>query len=297
MRYIALRTLTLTIGAAALAACGLLDTEQPNLIDPGNLDSPAGAEALRDGALADFGFAKDGDGTQEEDGLILVGGLMTDEFMHSTTPPSQQEIDQRTPSRDNSSADRPLRQPAQGQSRGRTGGDRAGTVRSGPGRDAGHRGNARHPGLQLYPVRRAFLLRRALQSGHRRQRGSSAVRSRRRRCSIPRWPGSTPRWHTPASPGTTAPSPAWRWWAGRAPSSASGSSPTPRRRFSPCRPTSSIPPSTRTVRSACRTRYSRTPPRGSGRSPMGRGAPGCCTARRRTSGSRWTARSTRKPAR
>ena len=31
-----------------------------------------------------------------EDGLILAGGLLADEFIHSTTPPSQQEVDQRT---------------------------------------------------------------------------------------------------------------------------------------------------------------------------------------------------------
>jgi len=79
-----------------LGACGLLDTEQPNIIDPGEIDSPEGAQALREGAIADFGFAKDGDGTQFDDGLILTGGLLADEFVHSTTPPSQQEVDQRT---------------------------------------------------------------------------------------------------------------------------------------------------------------------------------------------------------
>ena len=84
--------------AAALltAACGLLDTQQPNIIDPGTLNSPAAAQSLRNGALADFAFVKDGDGTQFVDGLILVAGLLSDEFVHSTTPPSQQEIDQRT---------------------------------------------------------------------------------------------------------------------------------------------------------------------------------------------------------
>jgi hypothetical protein len=79
-----------------LGACGLLDTDQPNIIDPGEINSPEGAQALREGAIADFGFAKDGDGTQFEDGLILAGGLLADEFIHSTTPPSQQEVDQRT---------------------------------------------------------------------------------------------------------------------------------------------------------------------------------------------------------
>jgi len=76
--------------------CGLLDTEQPNIIDPGTINSPEGAQSLRLGAISDFGFVKDGDGTQFEDGLILVTGLLADEFVHSTTPPSEQEIDQRT---------------------------------------------------------------------------------------------------------------------------------------------------------------------------------------------------------
>jgi hypothetical protein len=79
-----------------LGGCGLLDTEQPNIIDPGTINSPEGAQSLRLGAIADFGYVKDGDGTQFEDGLILVSGLLADEFIHSTTPPSEQEIDQRT---------------------------------------------------------------------------------------------------------------------------------------------------------------------------------------------------------
>jgi hypothetical protein len=83
-------------GVLLLAGCGLLDTQQPNIIDPGTLNSPAGAQSLRSGALADFAFVKDGDGTQFTDGLILVAGLLSDEFVHSTTPPSEQEIDQRS---------------------------------------------------------------------------------------------------------------------------------------------------------------------------------------------------------
>jgi starch-binding outer membrane protein, SusD/RagB family len=93
-------TMRQTIGALAgallVTGCGLLDTQQPNIIDPGTLNSPAGAEALRTGAIADFAFVKDGDGTQFADGLILVGGLLADEFVLSTTPPSEQEVDQRT---------------------------------------------------------------------------------------------------------------------------------------------------------------------------------------------------------
>lgn len=79
-------------------ACGLLDTESPNTVEPGELDSPAGAEARRVGAIADFAFAKDGDGDLNlgrTDGQILLSGLMTDEFVLSTTPPTEQEVDQR----------------------------------------------------------------------------------------------------------------------------------------------------------------------------------------------------------
>jgi hypothetical protein len=90
------QTIGALAGALLVAGCGLLDTQQPNIIDPGTLNSPAGAEALRTGAIADFAFVKDGDGTQFADGLILVGGLLADEFVLSTTPPSEQEVDQRT---------------------------------------------------------------------------------------------------------------------------------------------------------------------------------------------------------
>ena len=122
MSKAALRLVVLAIALVASPACDLLDTEQPNIIDPDALDSPSGAIAKRDGALSDFGFAKDGDGEQIEDGLILIGGLMADEFIFSTTPPSQQEIDQRTPSPDNSSVSDPLLQSPQGSGRRRGGG-------------------------------------------------------------------------------------------------------------------------------------------------------------------------------
>ncbi len=75
--------------------CGLLDTDQPNIVEPGDVETPAGAEARRVGAIADLAIAQDGDGTQFEDGHILLSGLMSDEFVLSTTPPTEQEIDQR----------------------------------------------------------------------------------------------------------------------------------------------------------------------------------------------------------
>jgi hypothetical protein len=86
----------LTLGLALLSGCGLLDTNQPDIIQPGNLDSPQGAEARRLGAIRDFAFAKDGDGSQDStEGLVLLSGDMADEFGHSGFIPSTVEFDQR----------------------------------------------------------------------------------------------------------------------------------------------------------------------------------------------------------
>jgi hypothetical protein len=75
-------------------ACGLLDTNQPDTVSPGDLNTPEGAQSRRLGAISQFTFAKDGDGINT-DGEILLTGLMADEFIFATTPPSEQEIDQR----------------------------------------------------------------------------------------------------------------------------------------------------------------------------------------------------------
>ncbi len=87
----------MTAATAVLATigCGLLDTDQPNIVEPGDVETPAGAQARRVGAIADFAFAQDGDGELFVDGHILLSGLMADEFVLSTTPPTEQEIDQR----------------------------------------------------------------------------------------------------------------------------------------------------------------------------------------------------------
>jgi hypothetical protein len=82
------------------AGCGLLDTNKPDIVNPGDLDNPQGAEARYAGAIADFGLARDGDGDVNAgnpgtEGQVIVSGLMSDELLLSTTPPSQQEIDQR----------------------------------------------------------------------------------------------------------------------------------------------------------------------------------------------------------
>jgi hypothetical protein len=95
MRQMTGASMLLIAALALFTGCGLLDTNQPNIVEPGDVESEAGALARRVGAISDFAFAQDGDGTQFEDGHILLSGLMSDEFVLSTTPPTEQEIDQR----------------------------------------------------------------------------------------------------------------------------------------------------------------------------------------------------------
>jgi len=96
-----LRSATLRLGwklagIVALSGCGLLDSDSPIIIDPGNLESPEGAAARRFGAIRDFGFVRDGDGSETDtEGLIALTGSMSDEFNYSGFLPSDVEFDQR----------------------------------------------------------------------------------------------------------------------------------------------------------------------------------------------------------
>jgi hypothetical protein len=78
----------------------ILDVTDPDIIDPKNANSPSGAVALYAGAIGEFSFAIVGDNGGTE-GQILVGGLMTDEYMHSGTFPTRLEYEQRKALEDN----------------------------------------------------------------------------------------------------------------------------------------------------------------------------------------------------
>src|SRR5215212_10571224 len=89
------------------AACGLLDTDQPNIVGVEDLDTPAGAETKRLGAISTFTLAKDGDfnpvaipGSEDtfndnSDGHVLTSGILADEFVNPGFIPSRSEIDAR----------------------------------------------------------------------------------------------------------------------------------------------------------------------------------------------------------
>jgi hypothetical protein len=92
---------------AGSAACGLLDTQQPNIVPEEELGTPVGAESKRLGAIAIFTLAKDGDfnpvaipGNEDafndaSDGHILISGILADEFVNPGFIPSRTEVDTR----------------------------------------------------------------------------------------------------------------------------------------------------------------------------------------------------------
>jgi hypothetical protein len=97
-----LRRFALPVIAAAVPAISGCDTgavlqvETPDVIDPKAVQSAAGAEAVRIGALARFVQATTG-----TESLLLLGGLFTDEFVNGDTFIARHELDRRAVTHDN----------------------------------------------------------------------------------------------------------------------------------------------------------------------------------------------------
>lgn len=84
-------TAALALGATACSPDDILLVEDPDIINPSNVQSPAGAEAIRLGALSRFVGATSG-----AESLWLLGGLFSDEWINGDSFIARQEIDQRT---------------------------------------------------------------------------------------------------------------------------------------------------------------------------------------------------------
>jgi starch-binding outer membrane protein, SusD/RagB family len=99
--------MALSMALAGTAACSILETEQPNIVGDDELETAAGAETKRLGAISIFTLAKDGDfnpvaipGSEDtfndnSDGHILLSGLLADEFVNPGFIPSRTEVDVR----------------------------------------------------------------------------------------------------------------------------------------------------------------------------------------------------------
>lgn len=93
-RRVAPWALVATLASIGLAACSpteFLQVTDPDIINPGDVSSAAGANAARLGALARFNSATTG-----VEGLPMLGGLFADEWNNGDSFIARQEIDQRT---------------------------------------------------------------------------------------------------------------------------------------------------------------------------------------------------------
>lgn len=93
-------------GLAVLLAVGAcssdaLTVEDPDIIDPDDVQSAAGAEAVRLGALGRLNNATSG-GSATADNIFLLGGLFADEWINGDSFIARQEVDQRVITPDNS---------------------------------------------------------------------------------------------------------------------------------------------------------------------------------------------------
>jgi hypothetical protein len=94
----------------ALAACSdLLDVEDPDIIDPGQSQSPEGANAARVGALAALNIATTGTAFTGGESFFLYGGLLADEWRSSDTFTQRDETDKRSVQTSNANIDQGLR--------------------------------------------------------------------------------------------------------------------------------------------------------------------------------------------
>ena len=87
----------------------LLEAKDPDIIDPSSVQSAAGANAVRSGALSRFRLATVGSGNAGTEGTWLIGGLLADEWSTSSTFVQNDEADERQISTANSSVDGSLR--------------------------------------------------------------------------------------------------------------------------------------------------------------------------------------------
>jgi len=80
-----------SLGFGACAPSEFLEVTDPDIINPSDVASPAGANAIRLGAIARLNSATTGG-----ESLLLLGGLFADEWNNGDSFIARQEIDQRT---------------------------------------------------------------------------------------------------------------------------------------------------------------------------------------------------------
>jgi hypothetical protein len=85
---------SLAAGALACTPHEILDVTDPDIINPSDVQSAAGANAVRVGALGRLTAATSG-GSSGSEGLFLLSGLLADEWINGDSFIARQEVDQR----------------------------------------------------------------------------------------------------------------------------------------------------------------------------------------------------------
>ncbi|MBC7894216.1 MAG: RagB/SusD family nutrient uptake outer membrane protein [Cytophagaceae bacterium] len=97
---------TLALGVASCQPSEILDITDPDIVNPGDVQSPAGANAVRLGALSRFNGATTGfcagtaatcnaSSTNSTESILMLGGLFADEWNNGDSFIARQEVDQR----------------------------------------------------------------------------------------------------------------------------------------------------------------------------------------------------------
>ncbi|HKW09864.1 MAG TPA: RagB/SusD family nutrient uptake outer membrane protein [Gemmatimonadaceae bacterium] len=94
------RLTTATLGAALLvvgcvSSDRILSVEDPDIINPVDVQSAAGANAVRIGAFARLNVATTGTTNGSDEGLFLLGGMLADEWINGDSFIDRQAVDQR----------------------------------------------------------------------------------------------------------------------------------------------------------------------------------------------------------
>ena len=84
----------LAVGALACTPSEALDVTDPDIINPTDVQSAAGANAVRVGAIGRLTAATSG-GSGSSEGLFLLSGLLADEWINGDSFIARQEVDQR----------------------------------------------------------------------------------------------------------------------------------------------------------------------------------------------------------
>lgn len=94
-RLLLAATVGLLLAVLPLTGCdSVLEVNDPDIVTPDNLQDDLGLTTLRNGALSNFDQAWS-NGGWTEGGIILLSGLMTDEWAHSGTFPTRRQLDRR----------------------------------------------------------------------------------------------------------------------------------------------------------------------------------------------------------